>query len=132
MIQRIPLVLLLLVCGGCGVESQFSLAHQSPLPLGLRDDAKAAHAAATASRIELYYRTYDPPRLLFYRGSDAVLAREGVHVWFKHAGMSDRWFIRFNGLMSEIEHVAAPNVVRFTDPVDVSAAGASAAEGANH
>ncbi len=93
-----------LFAGGC-VEATFSLAHGSPLPKGLCDDAQAQRAATTSSRIELWLYTYDPPRLKFYRHDTVFFTRSG------DAGeVGD---ISFNGVPSSLHRVANPNVVTF-------------------
>lgn len=104
------LLLSLLTCtlvGGC-VESTFHLAHDSPLPRGLRSDEAAQRAVTTASNIELWFYTYDPPRLKFYRGRDVVLARAADPEPDELAG---DFLVRFNGVESKFRHVAYPNII---------------------
>lgn len=99
-------ILALAFVGGC-VESTFHLSQWSALPHGLRADEAAQRAARTASRIELWLYTYDPPKLKFYAGPDLVLSRTGSSYRNLDRGFS----VRFNDVDSLFRHVAYPNVI---------------------
>ncbi len=108
------LLLPLLACtlvGGC-LESVFHLSRSSPLPKGLRSDEAAQRAATTASDIELWLYTYDPPRLKFYRDRDVVLVRDAEE--YRNPEPHEReafFFAQFNGVESKFRRVALPNIV---------------------
>jgi hypothetical protein len=110
------LVLILLTCGlagGC-VESTFCLSRGSLLPQGLRLDDEAQQIGPTASRVELWFYTYDPPTLKFFWGPDLVLSRQGSDTRCDGEG----FFVQFNGVESRFRRVAYPNVVAVEERSD--------------
>jgi hypothetical protein len=103
------LITALLTCGGC-VESTFGLSRGSALPLGLRSDEEVQRVATTASRIELWLYSGDPPTLKFFYGHVLVLSRQGRYTRSDDEGVFGM-FVSFNGVESKFRRVAFPNVV---------------------
>ena len=104
------LVTILMGCvliGGC-VESTFHLSRASALPRGLQTDDEAQRLARTASHIELWFYTHDPPTLKFFTGRDLVLLRRGSD---SRVLDDDAFTVRFNGIDSTFRRVALPNVI---------------------
>lgn len=98
------------------MESTFYLARESPLPKGLRSDEEARRAAATASRVELWFYTYEPPRLKIYLGGESVLTRDADGHRDPETGEVDADFlVQFNGIESKFRLVAYPNIVTVED-----------------
>lgn len=111
----LPSFLACTLVSGC-VESTFHLSRPSSLPHGLRSDEAAQRAAATASDVELWLYTYDPPRLKFYRHGDVVLTRDAEE--YRNPEPHERdafFFVRFNGVESKFRRVALPNIVAVED-----------------
>jgi hypothetical protein len=113
--KALLLITTLLACGGC-VESTFCLSRGSALPQGLRADEEAQRVSTTASRIELWFYTYDPPTLKFFAGADIVLVRHGSDSRTGDGAFS----VRFNGVDSTFRRVASPNVVAVDERSDGS------------
>ncbi len=85
----------------------FCMSRGSALPQGLQTDDAAQHVAKTASRIELWFYTYDPPTLKFFEGPDLVLSRQASKSRTLAGGVS----VWFAGVESTFQVVALPNVV---------------------
>ena len=108
-----------LLAVGCA-DAAWELAHNSPLPAGLRSDAQAQRAAATSSNIRLDIYAGGTDRLLFRREYDTILTRVAdAGSYHSPVGGVDPadtvFFISFNGVESQVRLVARPNIIAFYD-----------------
>src|SRR5688572_14390995 len=108
------------LAGGC-VESTFCLSRGSNLPQGLQKDDEAQRVGRTASRIELWLYTYDPPKLKFFTGPDMVLSREGG----EYGNTDDGFTVQFNGIETKFRRVAYPNVIAVEEDSGTASHGGS-------